>query len=87
MDNSTEIYDDLLLNGISLENADWIEWVDGKEDVQLKKPCRRRNVPDYEKVSDSPELWIKKKATEGDTFSIGGVRYAKCPLNWQFAKE
>ena len=24
---------------------------------------------------------------EGDTFTIGGVRYAKCPLNWQFAKK
>lgn len=87
VDNSTEIYDDMLLNGISLENADWIEWVDGKEDVQLKKPSWRRNVPDYEKVSDSPELWVKKKATEGETFSIGGVHYAKCPLNWQFAKK
>ena len=87
VDNSTEIYDDLLLNGISLENADWVEWVDGKEDAQLKEPSWRRNVPDYEKVSDSPELWIKKKATEGDTFSIGGDRYAKCPLNWQFSKK
>lgn len=87
VDNSTEIYDDLLLNGISLENADWIEWIDGKEDAQLKERNWRRNVPDYDKVSDSPELWVKKKATEGETFSIGGVRYAKCPLNWQFAKK
>lgn len=87
VDNSTEIYDDLLLNGISLENADWIEWVDDAVEVKAIKQDRRRNVPDYEKVSDSPELWVKKKATEGDTFTIGGVRYAKCPLNWQFAKK
>lgn len=85
--NSTDIYDDLLLNGFSLENSDWIEWVDGPVEVKAIKRDWRRNVPDYEKVSDSPELWIKKKATEGDTFSIGGDRYAKCPLNWQFAKE
>ena len=87
VDNSTEIYDDLLLNGISLDNADWIEWVDGKEDAQLNERSWRRNVPDYEKVSFSPELWVKKKATEGDTFSIGGVRYAKCPLKWQFSTK
>ena len=87
VDNSTEIYDDLLLNGISLDNADWIEWVDDAVEVKAIKQDRRRNVPDYEKVSDSPELWVKKKATEGDTFTIGGVRYAKCPLNWQFAKK
>lgn len=87
VDNSTEIYDDLLLNGISLENADWVEWVDDAVEVKAIKQDRRRNVPDYEKVSDSPELWVKKKATEGDTFTIGGVRYAKCPLNWQFSKK
>ena len=87
VDNSTEIYDDLLLNGISLDNADWIEWVDDAVEVKAIKQDRRRNVPDYEKVSDSPELWVKKKATEGDTFTIGGVRYAKCPLNWQFSKK
>lgn len=87
VDNSTEIYDDLLLNGISLDNANWIEWVDDAVEVKAIKQDLRRNVPDYEKVSDSPELWVKKKATEGDTFTIGGVRYAKCPLNWQFAKK
>ena len=87
VDNSTEIYDDLLLNGISLENADWIEWVDDNIEVKAIKRDWRRNVPDYEKVSDSTELWGKKKTTEGDTFSIGGARYAKCPLKWQFYKE
>ena len=87
VDNSTEIYDDLLLNGISLENADWIEWVD--DDIEGKEIKRdwRRNVPDYEKVSDSPELWRRKPGVEGNKFSIGGGSFAKCPMNWQFAKK
>ena len=87
VDNSTEIYDDLLLNGISLDNADWIEWVDGNEDAQLNEPERRRNVPDYERVPENPELWIRREASGKDTFSIGKYRYAKCPFNWQFSKK
>ena len=87
VENSTEIYDDLLLNGITLDNANWIDWVDGKEEAQLKDRSWRRNVPDYERDPKTPELWIKKEASGKDTFSVGKYRYAKCPLNWQFAKE
>ena len=85
--NSTEIYDDLLLNGIPLDNADWIEWVDDNVEVKAIKRDWRRNVPDYEKVSNSPELWRRKPGVEGNKFSIGGGSFAKCPLNWQFSKE
>ena len=85
--NSTEIYDDLLLNGITLDNADWIEWVEGKEDAKLKDRGWRRNVPDYKRDHENPELWIKKEASGKDTFSVGKYSYAKCPLRWQFAKE
>lgn len=87
VDNSTEIYDDLLLNGITMENADWIEWVDGDVEVKAIKRGWRRNVPDYKKVSVSPEVWEKKPGVEGNKFSIGGSSFAKCPLNWQFSKE
>ena len=87
VDNSTEIYDDLLLNGITMENADWIEWVDGDVEVKAIKQGWRRNVPDYKKVSVSPEVWEKKPGVEGNNFSIGGSSFAKCPLNWQFSKE
>ena len=85
--NSTEIYDDMLFNGITQDNAAGIEWVDDNEDIQLKKPDWRRNVPDYEKDPENPEVWIKKKASGEGTFTVGKYSYAKCPLNWQFAKE
>ena len=73
--NSTDIYDDMLINGIPLENADWIEWVDGKVEDQtltpeeyLQKHCTsRQNVPAYEPANVHPEdencpvLWKKKQ--------------------------
>ena len=83
-DNSTEIYDDMLFGGIPLNNSDWIDWEDNVEKVKAVDCDWRRNVPEYKKTSESSELWEKKKATEGNTFSIGGVSYAKCPFNWQF---
>ncbi len=87
VDNSTEIYDDLLLNGISLENADWIEWVDDDVEVKAVKRGWRRNVPEYKESSETPGLWEKVEASGKGAFSIGRFSFAKCPLNWQFAKE
>lgn len=84
--NSTDIYDDMLLNGIPLEQADWIEWHDGeklKENAIIRK--WRRNVPDYKQISDTPYRWDKN--TEGEpSFTATSGRYKKCPFNWQFAK-
>ena len=42
--NSIEIYDDMLLNGITLDDADWVEWCDGTEEVKVERKWRR-NVP------------------------------------------
>lgn len=90
--NSTDIYDDMIINGIPLFDADWIEWIEGRllSDDEIKQ-CWRRNVPDYIKVQCEgyPELW-KKKIYIGDGLSFsgsGGVKYKKCPLNWQFARK
>lgn len=87
VNNSTEIYDDLLLNGITLDNADWIEWFDGDEEIKDVKRGWRQNVPAYKKESESSVLWVKERSTEGDTFSINKVSYVRCPFRWQFAKE
>lgn len=79
--NSTDIYDDLLLNGITLDKADGIKWIPGKELGKDKIERRwRRNVADYDNQGE------KKKAEERDeeSFSIGGKRYKKCPFDWQF---
>ena len=85
--NSTDIYDDLLINGFSLKNSSWIKWVDNAIEVKAIKRGWRRNVPDYYKANSSTEFWDKKPGVEGNQFSIGGDSFAKCPLNWQFAKE
>ena len=82
--NSTDIYDDMLVAGIPLENLDWIEWCDGEmlkeEDIVRRW---RRNVPDYRQVEGR---WVKN--TEGEpSFVSSGVRYAKCPFDWQFARK
>lgn len=85
--NSTDIYDDLLLAGIPLENADWIEWCDGntlKEEEIIRR--WRRNVPDYRPVEGQSEKWEKNPFGE-PSFKVAGHRYAKCPFNWQFAKK
>ena len=80
--NSTEIYDDLLLNGITLDKADWIEWCDGIEKVELDRTWRR-NVPKYRQVQGKPDRW-EPDPDGKDTFSTPKGRVAKCPFNWQF---
>ena len=80
--NSTEIYDDMLLNGITLDNADWVEWCDGAKEVELERKWRR-NVPMYRQVLGDPNRW--EPDPDGmDTFSTPKGRVAKCPFNWQF---
>lgn len=80
--NSTEIYDDMLLNGITLDKADWIEWCDGDELVEIDRKWRR-NVPKYRPVQGDPGRW--EPDPDGmDTFSTPKGRVAKCPFNWQF---
>ncbi len=95
IDNSTDIYDDMLLNGILLDNNEcWIEWVDGDEEVKDIKRDWRKNVPQYriipaEKVKCTKYvLWEKVKTTtpvKGETFTINHVHYVRCPFNWQFS--
>ena len=85
--NSTDIYDDMLINGICLGNADWIEWCDGKalnEDEIIRQ--WRRNVPDYKPKDGKPGEWEKNPDGE-NTFASAGGRFAKCPFNWQFRKK
>ncbi len=80
--NSTEIYDDMLLNGITLENADWVEWCDGSDEVEVERKWRR-NVPKYRPAQGDPGRW--EPDPDGmDTFSTPKGRVAKCPFNWQF---
>lgn len=80
--NSTEIYDDMLLNGITLDNADWVEWCDGTEEVKVERKWRR-NVPKYRQVQGELGKW--EPDPDGmDTFSTPKGRVAKCPFNWQF---
>ena len=85
--NSTDIYDDMLLNGICLDNADWIEWCDGTmlNDSDILRQWRR-NVPDYRPTEDKSGKW--EKNPDGEiTFSSAGGKFAKCPFNWQFRKK
>ncbi len=86
--NSTDIYDDMLINGITLGDTDWIEWKDGE--VNKAEPVVRdwrRNVPDFEK--DKSGIWTKKKVQNGkeESFTIGENTYVKCPFKWQFRKK
>ena len=87
IDNSTEIYDDMLLNGIPMNDADWVEWVDGREVVKEIKRGWRQNVPAYDVSDPAPEKWEKIPATGKGSFSSSGKYYAKCPFNWQFSKK
>ena len=80
--NSTEIYDDMLLNGITLDKADWIEWCDETEKVEVTRTWRR-NVPKYRQVQGEPDRW-EPDPNGIDTFSTPKGRVAKCPFNWQF---
>lgn len=84
IDNSTEIYDDLLLNGIPMNDADWIEWVDGDNIFKDIKRHWRQNVPAYDVSNPSPEKW--EKIVIGHT-AKGKPIFAKCPFNWQFSKK
>ena len=94
--NSTDLYDDLLLNGIVLDNNDcWIEWVSGDEKSIDIQRDRRQNVPKYnpipaEKVKCTDYLlWEKDtstKAEKGKTFTLNNVCYVRCPFGWQFKK-
>lgn len=80
--NSTEIYDDMLLNGIMLDKADWVEWCDGTEKVEVERKWRK-NVPKYRQVQGEPDRW-EPDPNGMDTFSTRKGRVAKCPFNWQF---
>ena len=80
--NSTELYDDMRLNGITLDKADWIEWCDGIEDVEVERKWRR-NVPKYRQVQGERDRW-EPDPNGMDTFSTPKGRVAKCPFNWQF---
>ena len=83
--NSTEIYDDLLLNGITLDRADWIKWCDGGEKVTVVRTWRK-NVPNFRPKPDEPGKW--EPDPEGhETFATAKGRFAKCPFNWQFRKK
>ena len=97
--NSTDIYDDMLISGISLENADWLDWVEGDVMAQepepeeyFKKHCTfRKNVPAYEPANvhpgdkHCPKLWRKRiKADSGN--KSGDLKYEHCPFKWQFHK-
>lgn len=82
--NSTDIYDDLLINGITLDDADWIEWCDGKLlPVDMIERKWRRNVPDYRPKEDDTGKW-EPNPNGVETFSTAKGRFAKCPFNWQF---
>ena len=97
--NSTDIYDDLLLYGITLDNADWIEWKPGDcldyvsdEDFKEKHSCGRRNVPEYVPsevvIEGCPVLWKKNDCPDGEP-SFAGLNkkiYKKCSFKWQFHK-
>lgn len=87
VDNSTEIYDDMLLNGIPMNDADWVEWIDGDEEVKEIQRGWRQNVPAYDVSESAPEKWKKIEGKGDGTFSSSGVRYKKCPFNWQFSKK
>lgn len=82
--NSTEIYDDMLIKGIPLESADWVEWHDdGIIAEERIERCWRRNVSAYVEVS--PDNWRKDTDIEGkEYFTLSGVKYVKCPFKWQF---
>ena len=93
IENSTDIYEDMLINGIPLDNnVEWIEWVPGNEKKIKIERGWRQNVPNYRQYKDSPELWEKVEVKEEpkkdpdteNTFSINKIRYVKCPFNWQF---
>ena len=81
--NSTDIYDDLLINGITLDDADWVEWCDGEAlPADMIERKWRRNVAEYVVRGG---VWKKNDILDGrDSFSISGTRYVKCPFNWQF---
>lgn len=79
--NSTDLYDDMLLNGISTDENNWIEWADGDAPVTLAEPIPRKNVSAYVKYNDSPELWKKVKA---EIFNPNKPVFKNCTFNWQF---
>lgn len=82
--NSTDIFDDMLFNGILLDNSEWIEWIDGDVDSVTVYPAPRKNVSAYEKYNDSPELW--RKIVKG-TDSNNKLIFEKCSFKWQFSAK
>lgn len=84
--NSTDIYEDLLVNGISVGDADGMEWIDGKIDCEVQRRWRR-NVPAYDVNDSLPENWRKVEAKGDNTFSSGKSTFAKCPFDWQFYRK
>ena len=82
--NSTEIYDDMLIQGIPMGDSGWIEWCDGGAIEKEKIECiGRRNVPEFKETEQG--IWKRNTDIESrDSFSIGGTKYVKCPFPWQF---
>lgn len=88
IENSTDLYDDLLLNGIRFDDDNWIEWCDGKElDLNEITQDWRKNVADYDFVEqNNPLSWKRKEGEKGgkDTFTSGKYTFIRCPFKWQF---
>lgn len=81
IENSTDLYDDMLLNGITLDNADWIEWIDGDTASITVAPAPRKNVSAYEKYNNAPELWRKVVLGKNEN---GKYIFKPCEFSWQF---
>ena len=82
--NSTDLYDDMLLNGITLDNANWIEWKDGNAASITLDKAPRKNVSAYEKYNDAPELWRKIVLGKKED---GKYNFKPCEFCWQFNKK
>ena len=85
--NSTDIYDDMLPGGMPWCGDDWITWCDGGvlDETDIVRRWRR-NVPDYRQTTDGSGRWEKNPDGE-PSFAATGMRYAKCPFDWQFARK
>ena len=84
--NSTDLYDDLLINGISINGTDCLEWIDVNNACEVSRGWRQ-NVPSYNVTDPLPENWFKIEAEGVGTFQSGKARFAKCPFDWQFYRK
>ena len=101
--NSTFIYDDMLINGIPLDNNDRLVWEDNKDDENVKgqtldaedyieKHCiSRKNVPAYELADVHPEdkncPKLWRKKIKAYGNQSGDIKYEPCTFPWQFRKK